>query len=241
MAFDDHGQTDRQASRVMEPLTEARSLTELAADHIRAAILDGVFQPGDRLSDFHLAQSLGISRGPVREALRLLAADSLVVQTTNKGAFVSEISRKDLKDIYELRSAVESCAARTLAKRHAASDVRALDGLLQQMLHSADNGDAEAVTALDLEFHETLCRLTGNRRLQAVFEREVPLIVSLARFDRTSYQPLTEMTEELVPLVRAIEEGDAGRASDLIERHICRAGEAAAGQMPTGSSLQEGS
>lgn len=218
-------------TEVVTPLEGRRSLADDAADKIRAAILAGTVRQGDRLSDFHLAKQMGTSRGPAREALKLLCAEGLVVQIPNKGSFVARVSPEDIRDIYELRSAVESRAARVLAERHSQSDVAALRRLTEKMILAAERGAGSAVSRADIEFHETLCLLTGNRRLHGVFMREVPTMFALLRFDEAGYQPLSEMARELVPLVDAIEAGDSVQASRLIEEHIARACELAGEQM----------
>jgi DNA-binding GntR family transcriptional regulator len=207
----------------MRPLEERRSVVEAAAERIREAILEGVYGQAEKLSDSRIAQELGVSRGSIREALKLLQAQGLVVQKPNRGAYVTAVTAADIREAYELRAALESHAARLLAARHCAADLALLRRLVAEMEAAARNGDQLAVSQLDREFHQSLFALAGNRRLREVFDREILNTVGFFAVDAQAFRPLSDMGREFRALVEAIADADEDAAARLIAAHVRRA------------------
>ena len=156
----------------MRPLRSRRPLAEEAADQIRDEILAGRLGQGERLVETRIAEALNISRGPVREAFKLLRAEGLLREERNRGTYVVRLSSADVHEIYDLRAAIESRAAKLLARAGRPADLEALNKALDELEQAADRGDVSAVSRTDLAFHETVCRLTGQppaaRRLHAL-------------------------------------------------------------------------
>jgi DNA-binding GntR family transcriptional regulator len=207
----------------MRPLQTRKLLAEDVADRIREEILSGGFAQGDRLVEASIAQQLGVSRGPVREALKLLRAEGLVKEEPHRGTFVVRLTSADVRDIYELRAALEARAAKQVAERARGADFRTIRRLLDRLLLAAENGDVAVVSQADLAFHESVCHLSGNRRLHEVFMRHVPLLKNLMKLDEYIYRSLDAIAVEHEPLMAALESGDPALAAARFEGHVERA------------------
>ena len=207
----------------MKPIAPRRSLVEDAAERIREEILSGGLRQGEHLVEARIAEQLGISRGPLREAFKVLRSEGLLVDLPNRGTFVVRLSPTDVREIFDLRAAIETRAAKTLAQRARAEEVRDLRGLLDRLEAAAESGDVRAVARADLAFHDAVCRLSGNRRLHAVFTRDVPTMQALIKIDDQLYASLADTAQEHRPLLEAIETGDPERAAAGFEGHIDRA------------------
>jgi DNA-binding GntR family transcriptional regulator len=210
--------TPREATRSrLAPLQRA-SLPDRVYAALRDSILAGGFAPGEQLVEARLADELGVSRGPVRDALRRLVEDSLVVDRPHGGSFVREIDAGDLVEIYNVRSAIETLAARLCVRR--AVDAGALREQVEVMRAAAARGDAAAVVAAEVAFHERLCELAGNTHLLRTFKRlEGPIHLALAMDDAT-YESLDDIAAEHLPLVDAIAARDERRAIAESHTHV---------------------
>jgi len=197
-----------------------RSLVDEVADSLRDMILSGRLPPGERLNEVRLATELGISRGPLREAVQHLRGEGLLEVVRRRGSFVVALSIDDVVDIYELRAAIEGRAARILAVRKGPREMRELRTLLRRLNRAAANGRAEEVRRHDLAFHEGICRLTSNRRLHHVFISNVPILRSLLKLDEILYSSQPMLAKEHDVLLEAIESGDPDRAEAEAVRHL---------------------
>ena len=207
----------------MRPLSSPRRLAEDAADTIRAEILSGRLKQGERLVEATLAEQLKVSRGPVREALKILGVEGLVHDEPRRGAFVVSLDSADVREIYDLRAALEGRAARLVTLAAKPEDLRVIRRVFDDMRPHAATGDVAAFARADLKFHETVCLRCGNRRLHTVFMRYVPLLYSLIRLDEYLYTSLDLVAEDHVPMIEAIEAGDGDSAAHLFESHADRA------------------
>lgn len=211
--------TAEDGAATLKPIRAPKPLAEDAADLIREQILAGGFRQGEHLVEARIAEQLNVSRGPVREAFKLLRAEGLLEEEPRRGTFVVSLSSDDVREIYGLRAAIEGRAARLLATARTPEGRRELERLLDALGAAVREGDAAAVFQRDLEFHDGLCRLSGNARLHEVFQRYVPMLRSLLRLDERVYPSLDEVADEHLPIVRAIGSGDADRAAALAEAH----------------------
>ena len=209
----------------LRPLEAPRSLAEDAADRIREEILSGGFLQGEHLVEARIAEQLNVSRGPVREAFKLLRAEGLLDEEPRRGTFVVSLSAGDVREIYGLRAAIEGRAARLLATEPSPTAVTELRSLLDAIERAVRDGDPAVVFRRDLEFHDGICRLSGNARLHEVFVRYVPMLRALLRLDEHVYRTLDDIALQHRPLLEAIEAGDAELAARCAEEHSDHAGD----------------
>lgn len=152
----------------MEKIFEKEKRSTLpgqVANQIREAIKSGKLKPGDRLIETVLAREMNIGRNAVREAIRYIEKEGLIVTTPFKGAQVVEMSKNDLKNIYDVRNALETLALNTLAVKIDNEKNKVLDAVLKEMKAVSKKGNLQAIIDVDLKFHRTLCELSENKVL----------------------------------------------------------------------------
>ncbi|MFO7741969.1 MAG: GntR family transcriptional regulator [Anaerolineae bacterium] len=201
-----------------------RSLREVAASALRRSILNGALKPGERLVETAIAEQIGVSRAPVREALRQLEMEGLVVSEPHRGTFVVELSCADLWEIYTLRAAVEGLAAQLVTRRADAEMLSQFQKVLGEMEQAAREDDRSRLAALDMSFHETLCRAAGHSRLLDVWLSMTDQIRTLIDLTNELYLPPEEVVSLHSEVVDHIENGRARRAGEALTRHILDVG-----------------
>jgi GntR family transcriptional regulator, gluconate operon transcriptional repressor len=203
------------------PLRRAETLSDRTTELLRERILAGDFGLGERLVEARIARQLQISRGPVREALRQLRAEGLVREEPRRGSFVAELTIEDIREIYDLRAAIEARAARGIITNRDAAALDELRGILGRLRQATDDDDREMFAQLDLSFHEKLCLLSGNGRLHRVFVSYATMLGVLLRFEVSKYyQSLEPLWHEHEALFEAIESLDVGRAEEACNEHL---------------------
>lgn len=195
-----------------------QSLAELAYRSIRESILTHRFAAGERLVETRLAEELGVSRAPVREALRRLAEEHLVVERPRQGTFVRAFSADDFVDIYNLRIAIEVAAIRLLTRR--GEDIAPLEAILEDMRGAASGGRPDEVAELEFHFHQTLCDLSGNEHLSVVFRSLAAQIRVALALDDAEYTNLGDIVAEHEPVLEAIRSGVERRAAVALQHHV---------------------
>ena len=145
--------------------TSDASLRNKVFKYIKSQIINGVYTPGETLLELKLADELGVSRTPIREAIRLLEVEGLVETTAKKGAMVLGISQKDVEDIYAIRELVEGLAARLAAERLSPLELRELQKTFDLMEFFAQKGDVEELAELDNRFHQLIYEASGSKIL----------------------------------------------------------------------------
>ena len=198
------------------PLT----LAESVAARLRGLILDGTLPPGTQLRLAPLAQRLGVSVMPVRDALRLLEADRLVVVTPRRGSVVSPLSIDDAEEIYAVRVALESLCARHAAERLTDADIEALEVRFTEMEDAERRRDLPSFIAADHLFHSTLYRLADRPRLVAqiadLTERSSRYLPHLYRAWQMAEDPLDAHR----PLLEAVRARDSDLVGELTREHM---------------------
>ena len=160
---------------------EKHSLNRLAADTLRQAIVSGSIAPGSRLTEVSLADTMGLSRGPVRAALDRLASERLVVQRPYAGWEVASLTSQDVWELYTLREPLEALAARLAARNMDARKRPVLDEAFARLVAASESDDARAVTDADLELHKTIVAISGHKRLAeqyALVEQQVRMYIA---------------------------------------------------------------
>jgi GntR family transcriptional regulator of gluconate operon len=174
------GPGEEVPSPVLRPL-RGETLAVQAADAIRGLIAAGHVAGGERLVESWLAEQLGVSRGPVRDALRLLTAEGLVRDEPRRGTFVMRLTEQDVLDIYDLRIAVETAAVRLILRRDTPEPLTVLKRTIEDM--RAASADIPVTAEADLRFHGAVCELSGNSRLRDVHRRYATELLVLLRMD----------------------------------------------------------
>ena len=198
-------------------------LREAVCETLRDAIRKGILEPGERLMEVQLAEELGISRTPVREAIRKLEQEGYVIMMPRRGTYVSDISTNDVKEIFEIRSALESLATGLAARRIEPDELETLQNLLVEIEGYIAKNDIEKIVETDIKFHGLLYQVSRNERLVNIINN---LKEQLARFRTLSMSypgRLQETLEEHSEMVEAIANGDVSAARDAAEHHMERA------------------
>ncbi len=194
------------------------SLGELAYRSIRDSIITNRFKAGERLVETRLAEELGISRAPVREALRRLAEERLAEERPRHGTFVRSFTADDFVNVYNVRIAIEVAAIR-LVVRHKASTLT-LEEIVASMEKAAARRDIDGVVDLEFRFHETLCDLAGNEFLAAMFRSASAQIRIALAMDDAEFTDVTDVVAEHRPVLAAIRAGDEVAAARSLHEHI---------------------
>ncbi|MBK1783644.1 GntR family transcriptional regulator [Prauserella cavernicola] len=186
---------------------------------LREMILDGKLPPGERLNEVHLSQALGISRGPLREAINRLAVEGLVEAVTHRGVYVRSFSARELSDFYELRVALETHAARLAARYAPQERIDELSHMLDETEQAMGNDAAGAYPASP-DFHARLSRLAANPPLLQSLT-EVGRKIQLARA-RSAHQPQRARValDEHRAITAALSARDGEHAAALLEAHL---------------------
>ncbi|GGF15572.1 GntR family transcriptional regulator [Aliidongia dinghuensis] len=203
-------------------ILRTRSLASLAAQEIERLITTGELKAGERLNELALAARLGVSRGPIREAVRGLEGAGLVVTVVNQGSFVRKVSAEEAHELYEIRVALTGNACAKLALHATREQVATLRGLVRQMTAAQTAGDAAGYYALNLDFHSTLLRFAGNRRALKIYEELGAELNLFRRRSLVSSEGMRASNAEHAEIVRAIAAGDPVRARAAGETHIAQ-------------------
>lgn len=224
--------------------------SDRAFEVLRADILRGRHRPGRRLGEVGLARELGMSRTPVREALRRLAADGLVELSANRGARVVEHDAADLDSVFVLRAHAEGIAARTAARTATDDDVAELHALavaVRDAARPADGGDPDlaAVYEHNRQFHDLLLRLAGSASLASVVGSLVHSTILMRTYRAFDDDAMHRSVEHHLELVAAIRARDPDWAECVMRSHLYSARAALlggpAGALPTIRHAEEDS
>lgn len=191
-------------------------LRDQVRDALQVRISEGRLRPGDRLFEQDLAAEFGVSRVPVREAIRMLQSEGLVeVQPKRRGVFVRSLDRRQIEEIFDVRESLESLAARLAAEGRRGAESDRLGELARRARQAMESEDVEVMSEANAAFHEELVLLSGNELLASLLE---PLHGRLAWFFRLNLEP-GRVCGEHEELHAAIAAGDAERAVEVARRH----------------------
>ena len=201
-------------------MDEFLPLRDVVFNTLRQAILTGELKPGERLMEIHLANKLGVSRTPIREAIRKLELEGLVNIIPNKGAYVTGISDKDVHDIYMIRSMLEGLCVRWATEHITQEQLEELDEIILLSEYHMDKGHSDQLTELDGRFHQILYEASQSRILDHVLS-DFHKYVQLAR--RTSVKTEERAIKSIGEhneILNAIKAKDAEKAGNLATIHI---------------------
>lgn len=197
------------------------SLAGQAVDVLREQVLTGEIPPGSRVNEVEVAQKLGISRGPLREAIRHLASEGLLTLVPHRGAFVPDADADEVKALFELRAALECAAAELAASRRTDVDLVRLHEVCAASRLNYKTGQPFPYR-LDLAFHQTLIEAARSPRIAEqvrLVQQRVVLLRSALDDDPPHQHASMDDHDELV---KAIADGDAAKASTVMRRHLSR-------------------
>ncbi len=218
-----------------------RTMRTIGADHIalreqvlaelRRRIVDGDYAQGERLTETRLADDFGVSRNPVREALRVVEAEGFVHILPRRGAVVARLDETAVRDLFAVRQQLETLAAGLAAERATPEDIAGLRRLVEDAGKATAAGDFDRVAELNSAFHRAVIEVSGNRWLHSISAAMYHHVHWVFRVGAAQRAP--HSSEEHVRLVDAIEAGDAAFASEAARLHVEAAASAALGQRPT--------
>ncbi len=196
-----------------------RTMQEIAYDAIREAILEGRYQPGQRLVTDDLAKELSVSRMPIREALHRLQVVGLVTSAPHRGTNVSKLSEPEIVEIYHIRAVLEGLAARLATPHLTEAEHQRLNELVDEMSGCAPTQDMERILQLNHEFHRIIWESARAPRLLALMEN---LHDASRRYRRTSLRlpgRIEQITREHRKIVQALTKRDAHAAEQFANEH----------------------
>ncbi len=220
--------------RVLDyPVEKPLTLRERIVEFIKDAVVSGRLKPGERVPEQEIAENFGISRTPIREAFRQLESEGFISLIPRKGAVVSPITDKDVREFYAIKSLLEGYAARTACEALTAREIRRLEGLNEAMERCAGKGDVKGFFRLDNAFHDTFLKACGNDKLYALvhslvqqFERFRVTALSLPGRMEDSVSQHREIIEAFreadAPLVERLVRANAERGRDVLVDEILR-------------------
>lgn len=202
-------------------LLQTSSLASVVQSELERMILSGELAPGAKLTEAALAEQLGVSRGPLREAFRMLDEAGLVRTEKNRGVYVRNVPVDEAVEIFDLRAAMDEMVGRRLATQITPAQLKELRGLVEQMEVAVKANDRHRYHALNLGFHDRLVELAGNSKLTSIY-RKLVRELSLFRCQNLAGDGLLPASASAHrQIVKAIASGDADAAGRVMFEHAC--------------------
>lgn len=201
-------------------MDEFLPLRDVVFNTLRKAILTGRLKPGERLMEVHLANKLGVSRTPIREAIRKLELEGLVIMIPRRGAEVAQITEKNLKDVLEVRRALDALSVELACDRITVEETRILKEACDDFEKAVRGKDVSVIAKADVTLHDIIVKATGNQRLQQLVNN---LAEQMYRYrfvyikDESQHDKLIAEHKEIF---ESIAERDKERASRAAKIHI---------------------
>ena len=201
-------------------MNEYLPLRDVVFNTLRQAILKGELAPGERLMEIQLAEKLGVSRTPIREAIRKLELEGLVLMIPRKGAEVAKISEKSLRDVLEVRRSLEELAIELACQRMTEEDMQALEEAQKAFKAAIDQGDAMKIAETDEAYHDVIYHSTRNKRLVQILNnlREQMYRYRVEYLKREEAYP--QLIAEHAAIIEYISKGEKKAATDVMCKHI---------------------
>lgn len=198
-----------------------KPLRDIVFETLREAILEGKLVPGERVMEVQLAEQLGVSRTPVREAIRKLELEGLLIMIPRKGAYVADVSLDDVIDVLEIRASLEGLASSLGAERRCEEDIILLEKKVEELSKCIEMKDTKGMVENDAEFHNLLMKTAKNKKLASIVES---LKDQVQRFRVIYFNEHDEMGQKLIQehkeILECIKNGDKKRAMESAQEHI---------------------
>ncbi|MGD8352988.1 MAG: GntR family transcriptional regulator [Pseudomonadota bacterium] len=216
-------------------LKKHQTLREQIVSSLRDSIIKGELNPGQKLTEPELAERLGISRTPIREAFRQLESEGFLTVMPRRGAVVSKITRKEVEDFYELKSLLEGYAARIGAERINEKGIEKLKRINEQLAELAEKGDVEAFFHKNDEFHSTFISYCGNEKLLELRDLMVRKFIRFRLGEYSVPGKLMDSVKQHKNIIRALARKDGRLAEAVVLEHALLSGEELAERVERGS------
>lgn len=204
---------------------EDKSLRERVVNNIRRAIVAGALKPGTRLVETAIAEQMGISRAPVREAIRSLEQEGFVVSIPRKGSFITKLKRQDVEEIYVLRTALEGLAVKLAFPHMTPEDIDELEVIIGKMRQAAEENDLSQLVEWDHAFHRRIVENSHNKWLiRAWLNMSAQLRLFFSIKDQLYDNP-HDVVDTHFPIIEVLRGNDVEIAQDILAEHIVKAGE----------------
>ena len=199
-----------------------RPLREMVYEELKMQILTGTIIPGTRMMEVELAEEMGVSRTPIREAIRKLEKEGLVTIEPRRGAYASQISTDDMVEILEVRQNMEGLAAFFAASRMKPEQMRELEDVSKKYNQAVADGNMQDMITYDTRFHRIIVESCNNKILVQMIEQLQELVLRFRYIYYDNFRRAENMPEEHQTILEAIENGDADAARQAADIHIDR-------------------
>ncbi|MGJ3237276.1 MAG: GntR family transcriptional regulator [Anaerolineae bacterium] len=200
-----------------------KPLRERIADVLRESILTATLKPGQTIVEATIAEQLGVSRAPIREALQILNTEGLIEVIPYHKTTVRRLTREDIEELYSLRSSLESFAGKRIIANAPPADLTLLRVCCDEMLQAAKTNDAQQVSHYDHQFHDTLITLSHHKLLISMWNTVSQRVKQVLALRDMRRKDLQEMALSHVPIIDAVEAKNLELATELIDNHIMTA------------------
>jgi len=209
--------------KIKSGLFDSKLMSEKVADILRENIISGNIRPGEKITENQIANTLNISRPPIREAFRILATEGLITLVPRKGAFVSELSTREVKEIYEMKSMMESFATRLAIPTIEKKEISELDSILNLMEEKIKENNFKEIQRLNIEFHRKMIKISKNQKLIYLYES---IVLPIRRYQRVGLSAPSSWEMSLAEhrnIVKAIRSKNIELAEKLTREHTMAA------------------
>ncbi len=201
-------------------LENHRPLREIVYEELKRRIMTGKITPHTRMMEVDLAEDMGVSRTPVREAIRKLEKEGLVTIEPRKGAYASDISAEDMVNVLTVREELEALAAGIAASRITGEQISRMEHLTDLYAQAIEANDTAAIIDYDEQFHQAIVSVTDNRTLIQFVSNLQELVLRFRYLYYEDFSRYRNMPEEHHHIIDALKSGDEKRASEVVREHI---------------------
>lgn len=196
-----------------------RSLVEIIFRQLEGMILSGKIQPAERINESKLSNLLGVSRAPIREALRLLASNGILEIRANRGMFVRDLQIKEVEELYDIRAALDVLAGERAAERIDEEHIRVLTKWIQEMAVYVEANNTDAYYRANIAFHAAIVEISGNTNLLSIYEGVCKQMSLFRRISLSLPGQLRLSLQRHKKIIKAIKSKDSAKAAKVMKNH----------------------
>ncbi len=201
-----------------------KPLRKRILDVLRDAILNGELKPGQTLVESELAGQLGVSRAPLREALQILSTEGFLETIPYHGTSVKQLTKKDIEELYSLRSVLESFAIQRIIAQENPATIERLRQHFTRMLAAAETGDLKSVNQIDRDFHDTLIEASDHSLLLSTWNVVAMRVRQVMALRNKRFTDIKQIAYNHLAIIEAVAAGDEEKAIALIHEHVASVG-----------------